>query len=722
MRKGFHFRKIFSSKYLAVALSISILFSLVVTYLAIARSGHPLGPDPHEVIALILLNLTLLLCLAVLVSKRAIGLWRVLGKGSSGSKLQTRILILFSLLTITPAAIVSIFAGVFFHFGVQSWFNDRVNTALEESVAVAKAYLLEHREIIRSDAILMANDIDVQIHMIINQPKLLNKIVNGQAELRSLTEAVIIQRNRIIAQTALSFSLIFERIESDKQERANLGDVVLWVEGVDKLRAMIKLHSIPDTYLVVGKLVDEKVLRHMDEATGAVAEYRRLKANLSEIQVQFSLIFGLVVVLLLLAAIWFGMHFAARIVIPITRLIRAAERVRQGDFSTQVPISKDEDEVATLGRAFNRMTEELQKQRSALVEANLQVDERRRFSETVLAGISAGVLALDKDKKLTLYNKRASQLILLPEEFSSHAMDAWEVLPALKPLLDEADNKPERDSQSEMTVHHAGRTRTLLARVTTERFMDQVEGYIITFDDITDLLTAQRNAAWSDVARRVAHEIKNPLTPIQLAAERLRRKYGKQIQEDKESYERYIETISRHVGDIGKMVEEFVAFARMPAPVFAIQNLESLIKKVIFSEQVAHQDIHYELINKAAIYSLLGDEQQLNRLFINLLKNAAEAFEQKEIKENKRIKITLSSTAQTLQVEIHDNGLGFPPEHIHRLMEPYMTTREKGTGLGLAIVQKIVEEHKGEIALANHEEGGALITLKFPIDSGKNVT
>lgn len=715
-------KKLLSSKYLTVALSVSILFSLVITYLAIARSGHPLGPDPHEVIALILLNLTLLLCLGVLVSRRAMGLWRVLRKGVSGSKLQTRILILFSLLTITPAAIVSVFAGVFFHFGVQSWFNERVNTALEQSVAVAKAYLVEHREIIRSDAISMANGIDIQMHLILSQPRLLNKIVNGQAELRSLTEAVIIQRNRIIAQTSLSFSLIFERIDTDKQERADSGDVVVWVEDVDKLRAMVKLHSMPETYLVIGKLVDEKVLRHMDEATGAVAEYRRLKANLSEIQVQFSLIFGLVVLLLLLAAIWFGMHFAARIVIPITRLIRAAERVRQGDFSTQVPISQDEDEVATLGRAFNRMTEELAKQRSALVEANLQIDERRRFSETVLAGISAGVLALDKDKKLTLYNKRASQLISLPEEFSSHAMDAWEVLPALKPLLEEADARPDRNSQRELTVHHLGRTRTLLARVTTERFMEQVEGYIITFDDITDLLTAQRNAAWSDVARRVAHEIKNPLTPIQLAAERLRRKYGKQIQEDKESYERYIETISRHVGDIGKMVEEFVGFARMPAPVFAPQNLESLIQKVIFSEHVAHPDIQYLLKTHTTNVIMSGDEQQLNRLFINLLKNAAEAFEQKEIKENKKIEITLSIQHETLWVEIHDNGAGFPPEHIHRLMEPYMTTREKGTGLGLAIVQKIVEEHKGEISLANHENGGAVVTLKFPIDSGKIVT
>ncbi len=713
--------QLLAPKNFAIGLSIASIFSIILTYLAIAKSGHPLGPDPHQVMALILLNLILLLCLAVVVSRRALGLWRSLRKGSSGSQLQTRILVMFSLLTITPAVLVSIFAGIFFHSGVQAWFHKRIDTALEESVAVAEAYLTEHREIIRADAIAMANDLDVQAHQVISSPGLLNRIVNSQAALRSLTEGVIIQRNRIIAQTALSFALAFEQVSSDRLEQAAAGDVVVWIEDNDKLRAMVKLHSMLDTYLIIGRLVDEKVIQHMDSATGAVAEYRRLKSNLSSLQVQFSMIFGLVVLLLLLGAMWFGMHFAARLVIPITRLIRAAERVRGGDFSTKVPISTQDDEVATLGRAFNRMTQELSRQREELVAANRQIDERRRFSEAVLAGISSGVLALNEQKQITLYNRQAAVLLALPAQMTMERIYAWDILPELENLIAEAEIKPEKMTQKELTVTHEGRSRNLLVRIAVERFMDQVEGYIITFDDITELLVAQRNAAWSDVARRVAHEIKNPLTPIQLAAERLRRKYGKQITEDNQNYNKYIDTISRHVGDIGKMVEEFVAFARMPTPVFQTEDLENIVRKVVFSEQVAHPKIIYEIISRAENTKIWGDEQQLTRLFINLLKNAAEAIENKENKIS-RIQVSLTQNSGQLAVVIHDSGPGFPPEHIHRLMEPYVTTREKGTGLGLAIAQKIMEEHRGEIQLENHPEGGAQVTLIFPLDSGKNVT
>lgn len=714
---------LFAPKNFVFFIAIGAVLSAVFTYLAIAQSGHPMGPDPQEVMALIVLNLALLLFLGVLVSRRALGLWRALRKGSAGTQLQTRILVLFSLLTITPALIVSIFAGVFFHFGVQSWFNQRINTSLEESVAVAEAYLAEHREIIRSDATAMANDIDLQVHRIISHPAWLNKIINSQAALRSLSEGVIVQRNRIIAQTALSFALTFERVSDDKLERAAAGEIVVWVEDEDKLRAMAKLHSLPDSYLIVGRLVDEKVLRHVDEATGAVAEYRRLKANLSDIQVQFSLIFALLVLLLLLAAIWFGMNFAARLVIPITRLIKAAERVRSGDFTTKVPISSHDDEVATLGRAFNQMTAELAKQRTELVEATRQINERRRFTEAVLAGVSAGVLALNHEKKISLYNRRAAQLLSIPEDIAPEETLVWEVLAALKPLIEESESKT-ANIQKEITVTHEHRSRTLRVQITVERFMDQIEGYIITFDDITDLLVAQRSAAWSDVARRVAHEIKNPLTPIQLSAERLRRKYSKQITEDQSAYLRYIDTISRHVGDIGKMVEEFVSFARMPAPVIQPENLENIIRKVIFSEQVAHPEVKYEMRAEIADSSILGDERQLSRLFTNLLKNAAEALESKQEQPNfvPKIQVSLAQEEENYLVTIHDNGPGFPADHLHRLMEPYVTTREKGTGLGLAIVQKIMEDHKGEIVLANAETGGALVKLKFPIDSDKNVT
>jgi two-component system nitrogen regulation sensor histidine kinase NtrY len=724
-------KSLLASRNLVIILSSASILSVIATYFAIAETENHFGPDPHRIIGLILINLILFCALAVLVSRRALSLWFALRRRSTGSKLQTQILLMFSFLTITPALMVSIFSAVFFHFGIQSWFNQRINISLKESVAVAEAYLAEHREIIRNDAISITNNIDFQVHGVISHPSMLNEVLSQQAALRSLTEGVLVQNNHIIAQTALSFSLAFERLDSNKLERAASGDVVIWTEDRDRLRALIKVRSLPDCYLIIGRMVDDKVLRHVDEATGAVAEYRRLKANLSEIQIQFSLIFGLLVLLLLLTAIWFGMHFTARLVIPITRLIRAAERVRGGDFATRVPISAQsrEDEIATLGRAFNVMTEELSHQRSELIEANKQIDEKRRFSEAVLAGISAGVIALSEDKKLTLFNRRASQLLPLPDDFKIHQTAISDVVPELVALIDEADKKPERLLQNEITVQHEGRNRTLMVQITVERFMNQTEGYILTFDDISDLLVAQRNAAWSDVARRVAHEIKNPLTPIQLAAERLRRKFSKQITEDSDSYLRYLDTISRHVAEIGRMVEEFVAFARMPSPVFQKENLEMIIRKVIFSEHVAHPQIHYKIVNDSVATEILGDERQISRLFSNLLKNSAEAIEGYAEKHGGAGAIIgsisihfLTESHHRLAVIIRDNGPGFPPDLIHRLKEAYVTTRDKGMGLGLAIVQKIVEDHKGEMLLSNALHGGAEIKLIFPIDCDKNAT
>ena len=712
-------------RHLTLIFTLAAIVSGIATYWTIAKSTNPLGPNPDTVMVLILVNLFLLLGLGLLVSRRAYNLWELLRRGSAGSRLQTRILTMFSLLTIIPAVMVSIFSALFFHFGIQAWFNDRVDTALNQSVIVAKAYLEEHQDIIRQDAMAMANDLDRQVHRVIANPLMLNQIVNSQAEMRSLTEGVVIQRNRIIAQTSLSFALAFEHVEADKIERAANGDVVVWIEDNEKLRAFIKLHAMPDAYLLVGRLIDPQVIEHMHSATGSVAEYKRLKQNVSRLQYQFSIIFGIVVLLLLLAAIGYGIHFAARLVIPITRLIKAAEQVRAGHFDTKVPLHADGDEITTLGRAFNRMTDELRRQRTELIEATRQIDERRRFSEAVLAGVSAGIIALNKDKHITLSNKTAFVLLHKDESdesFIGKAID--DICPPLHKPLEEADKQPDQLIQREITIAQNGKSKTLLVRITVEQYQRQIEGYILTFDDITELVNAQRHAAWSDVARRVAHEIKNPLTPIQLASERLRKKYGKQIEQDSESYYRYIDTITRHVGDIGKMVEEFVSFARMPSPVFYPEDIEQIIRKVAFSEEVVHPRVSYTVIDEAQQKVILGDIGQLSRIFTNLLKNAAEAIEGNFSSDDEKgeVRIRLHNQGASIHIHITDNGPGFPEQYMAQLLEPYVTTREKGTGLGLAIVKKIVEDHKGQIALRNNPEGGAHVEIIFPIDSDKNVT
>ncbi len=726
-----------NTRLLTWLLTLAALGSGVATFYTVTNSDNPLGPDPQAIIRLILGNLLFLCFLLILVVHRVVTLWRAVKNTAGTAKLQRRILVMFSTLTILPALVVSLFAVLLFQLGIQSWFNERVNTALEDSVNVARSYLIEHQSVLRGDAVGMAADIDRQLQRIMGaSPALLNNLISFQARQRSLTEGVIIQNNRVIAQTALSFALAFERITDDKLMRAAQdGQPIIWVEGDDRIRAIIRLTGLPNSFLVIGKLVDSQVLTYMDDATGSVAEYQRLRKSVASLQYQFSIVFGLLVLLLLLLSIWYGMQFAARLVIPVARLIRAAERVSHGDYEVKVPASSRDDEIATLIRAFNHMTSELERKHGQLEDATRQVDGTRRFNEAVLAGISAGVIAVDKDKIVTLHNQAASDILNHEERGTMQRHSITEIFPELERSFRELAEKPSKLLTKQLKIERDGVSRHLVVHLATELTDGQVQGYILTFDDLTALVAAQRNAAWADVARRVAHEIKNPLTPIQLSAERLRRKYSPQITEDLASYQRYTDTIIRHVGDIGRMVEEFVGFARMPDPVFASENLEALLNKVIFSEKTAHPDIGYTLECTARNSDLPADERQIVRAFTNLLKNAAEAIEEAEKRDTithkdgtertirPEINITLSGNGKDeLVVHITDNGPGFPAHLLERIMEPYVTSKEKGSGLGLAIVKKIMEDHGAEMHLGNRENGGAEIILTFTVAGGKNVT
>lgn len=725
-----------TTRLLTWMLTLAVLGSGIATFYTVTSGETPLGPNSQAIIRLIMGNLLFLSFLLVLVIHKVASLWRTVKNSAGTAKLQRRILIMFSALTIMPALVVSLFAILIFHMSIQSWFNQRVSTALEESVSVAEAYLTEHKSVLRADALNLSSALDNQLSGVVGGNQIiLNKILNHQAWLRSLTEGIIIQNNRIIAHTPLSFTLAFERISDDKKMRANSGEPVIWVEGDDRIRAMVKLESMPDSFLVVGRLIDEQVMQHVDNATGSVAEYRQLQNKVSLLQVQFSVVFGLLVLLLLLLSIWYGMQFAARLIIPVARLILAAEQVRDGNYEVKVPIGAREDEIATLIRAFNRMTSELERKHGQLEDANRKVVGSRRFSEAVLSGISAGVVAVDKHENITLHNSAAADIICHNKEEDMVMRNIFDVFPELRGSFKELSNNSDDILTKQLKIERDGIHRHLVVHLTMEMLDDELQGYILTFDDMTALVAAQRNAAWADVARRVAHEIKNPLTPIQLAADRLRSKYSPQIKEDLASYQRYTDTIIRHVGDIGRMVEEFVNFARMPDPVFSTINLEALLKKVIFSEKTAHPAIGYSLECSADNSDMPADERQITRAFTNLLKNAAEAIEEVEKRETvqhedgtsrtirSEIKVTLAgSSASQLTVRIEDNGPGFPADLLERIMEPYVTSKEKGSGLGLAIVKKIVEDHNAEMQLANREKGGAEIFIIFTVDGGKNVT
>jgi two-component system nitrogen regulation sensor histidine kinase NtrY len=429
------------------------------------------------------------------------------------------------------------------------------------------------------------------------------------------------------------------------------------------------------------------------------------------------MIFGLVALLLLLAAVRVGLGFANRLALPISRLIAAADRVRVGDLSASVPEQEEGHEIDRLSRAFNRMTAQLASQRAELINANNQLDERRRFTEAVIGGVSSGVLGLDNQGRITLPNRSAADLIkAVPDELIGRPLIA--VIPEVGGLLAHVATAPERPAEAQIELQRPDGSHTLLVRVAAQHDASGITGYVVTFDDITELLAAQRKAAWAEIARRIAHEIKNPLTPIRLSAERLRRKYLPQITDDPDAFANSTDTIVRQVDSIGRLINEFSAFARMPAPVFAYESGKDLVRQAVHLQQGARPEIRFETRLPAGDVQLYCDAQQVAQALTNLLQNAVESvLERMKQQEGGgspgRVEVKLLESPDRCLIEVQDNGTGLP-EPAERLTEPYVTMRRSGTGLGLAIVKKIMEEHGGSLTLGNRDAGGACVALAFP--------
>jgi len=702
----------------AIGLAIAAIASGIATYVALTGSP-PLGPNPNTILILLNVDLVFLLLLGAMVCWRVVRAWGERRRGSAGSRLMTRLVVLFCLVAAAPAVIVAIFSALFFNLGIQAWFGERVRTALSESLAVTRAYLDEHQRNLRSDSLAIAGDLNRQAALLLGNPALLKKLLIAQATLRSIPEAIIFEGNgRVLAASDFSFSLQYDSIPEWAIKKAKAGKVAILTNPTeDRVRALVKLDNFFDTYLYVGRYIESQVLGHVKRTTAAVAEYQRLEGKSSDLQISFYMLFAVVALLLLVAAVWLGLMFATQLARPIRALIGAAERVRGGDLSARVEEGPVGDELGTLSRAFNRMTSQLETQRRELVEANRQLDSRRRFTETVLAGVSAGVIGLDEEGRINLPNRSGSELLGCDVDRLRGQL-LGEAIPEMAQLMEDARHQPDRLVQSEIRVQRAGRGRTLLVRITAERAAGETNGYVVTFDDITALQSAQRKAAWSDVARRIAHEMKNPLTPIQLSAERLKRKYLKEVETDPEVFSTCVDTIVRHVGDIGRMVDEFSAFARMPAPVMNRENLGTLCREAIFLQKNAHADIVYRCALPEEPVYLRCDGRQIGQCLTNLLSNAADSILDREATSaaplpQGSVVLTVIDQGDRIVVEVCDNGRGIPLDIRDRLTEPYVTTRSKGTGLGLAIVKKIMEDHDGDLSLENVEEGGARVTLVF---------
>jgi two-component system, NtrC family, nitrogen regulation sensor histidine kinase NtrY len=702
---------------IAIALAVAALGSGIATYLALTEAP-PFGPGPAAILSLLNLDLVLLLLLGAVVIWRFVEVWAEGRRGLAGSQLQKRLVVLFCLIAVMPTGIVAAASYFFFSFGVEAWFSDRVRTAISESLAVAEAYLHEHQQAIRADVLAMANDLNRDAFKLALNPQRLEQVVSAQAALRGLTEAVVFDRaGRLLAKSSLSFTLGFEPVPEAAMRRADEGDVAIMTnDSDDRVRALVRLNQFGDVYLFVGRFIEPGVLNHMEETQRAAAQYAQLEGQRSEAQIKFATIFLMVALLVLVAALAIGIHFATQLAVPISRLVTAAEQIRGGDLAVRVPEGDKNDELASLSRAFNRMTNQIESQQRELREANRQLDERRRFTETVLTGVSAGVIGVDRFSRVNLPNRSASLLLGVDLE-QSVGLDLAAVVPEMGILLEEAERRPERLAQAQVQLVRGTSTRTLLVRIAAEHYGREISGFVVTFDDITELLSAQRKAAWADIARRIAHEIKNPLTPIQLAAERLRRRYLKEIVSDKETFTVCTDTIIRHVGDIGRMIDEFSSFARMPPPVLKPENLNGIVSQTVFLQRTAHPEIVFETVLPVQPLIVRCDARLVAQALINIVKNAIEAIETRIAEtgagEPGLINVSVAAEPGQAAVIVEDNGKGLPQQGRERLTEPYVTTRAKGTGLGLAIVKKIMEDHHGELVLEDRESGGARVKLVF---------
>lgn len=704
----------------AIALVLA-LGSTSATFMVLAGLT-PVEPNHQVVVITLFINVIfgVLLLGMIIWQLRALRIAR--RRREAGAQLHQHVVGLFSIIAAVPALVLAAVAAITLDRGLDEWFSTRARNIVDNALVVARAYLGEQARTIRGETLAMANDLNRLRPVFDSERDRFRDLLTVQATIRGMQGAYILRRDMTVV----------ERVSNEASRAVPLPPASAFNEATDEepaliapgsqnlIGALFKLAAYDDLWLFVARPVDPKATQYLRMTELAVAEYTMLEQRRFGVQVAFGLMYLIIGLTLLLSAIWMGLAFANRLVSPISRLISAADQVMVGNLYVQVPVGRGEGDLGGLSETFNRMTDQLRSQRSALLEASDQIDDRRRFTEAVLSGVSAGVLGLDPDGHVTLLNRTAERMIGRREaDILGHRIQ--EGVPELAELFEETRRNRSRLAQGTMALTRAGRERTLNVRFTSERSQEGDHGYVVTLDDITDLVTAQRTSAWADVARRIAHEIKNPLTPIQLSAERIRRKYGKMITDDREVFDQCTDTIVRQVDDIKRMVDEFSSFARMPKAVIEADEVAETIKQVVGMMQVGNPDI--EIIFAPPPGPLIAhfDRRLLSQALTNVIKNAAESISAvpEEVRGPGAISVTLNEENGFVVLEVVDNGTGLPKENRSRLLEPYMTTREKGTGLGLAIVTKILEDHGGGIELTDAPSvadggRGALVRIWFP--------
>jgi two-component system nitrogen regulation sensor histidine kinase NtrY len=701
----------------AVALLSALLTFVVLTGLT------RIEPTRDVVISFMLINAAIILLLVGIIIRE---LWQVVQarrRGRAAARLHVQIVGLFSVIAVLPAVLVAIVANVTIDRGFDRLFSGPTRQVIQNSLTVARAYLYEHAELIRGDIIGMANDISHARPLYDQDRGTFRELLTASAASRNLPGAMLIDKDSKVletAQTGISQTFAAPPPEFLSNVKETEPEISVFPEG-NYVAAVIRLRAFNDTFLYVARLLDPHVVAQVNETQASVAEYAELESRRLGMQVSLALMFAVIGLTILMASVLIGLNFANWLVTPIRRLMSAANIVSTGDLHVQVPVHKSEGDLAQLGETFNKMTQELRTQRDELVDASDLIDSRRRFIEAVLSSASAGIIGVDASGSIGILNRSAEKLIGHAEsETLGHPLS--DVLPELDDMMKTAREGTQRLVQGQITILRDGHERNLSVRVSAEQTSQSRDSYIITLDDITELVSAQRTSAWADVARRIAHEIKNPLTPIQLSAERIRRKFGKVITEDKAVFEQCTDTIVRQVDDIRRMVDEFSRFARMPKPVIEGEDVADTVRQAVFLMRVGHPDIDIEADIKQDPLRAQFDRRLISQALTNIIKNAAEAIEAVPPEElgKGRIEVIAAREDDDILIDVVDNGIGLPKMSRARLLEPYVTTREKGTGLGLAIVGRVLEDHGGRIELhdaADIRSGqrGAWMRLRFAI-------
>ena len=703
------------------AVAISLL-SAFLTFMVLSGLT-PIEPTKHVVYSFLLINAATILLLVGIIARE---IWQVVQarrRGRAAARLHVQIVSLFSIIAVLPAVLVAIVANVTIDRGLDRLFSGPTREVIQNSLIVARAYTYEHAQLIRGDILAMANDISHARPLFDQDRRTFRELLTANAAARNLPGAMLIDKDRNILETAQTgirqeFTTPPQDFLSNVDE--NEPQIAVFPE-LNYVAAVIRLRAFNDTFLYVARLLDPRVISQLKQTEASVAEYAQIESRRLGIQVAFALMFAVIALTILMASVLIGLNFANWLVAPIRNLMSAANVVSTGDLHVQVPVHKSEGDLAQLGETFNKMTQELRTQRDELVNASELIDSRRRFIEAVLSSASAGIIGVDASGSVGILNRSAEKLIGHAEsETLDHPLS--DVLPELDDMMKTARDGTQRLVQGQITITRDGVERNLSVRISAEQTSQSRDSYIITLDDITELVSAQRTSAWGDVARRIAHEIKNPLTPIQLSAERIRRKFGKVITQDKNIFEQCTDTIVRQVDDIRRMVDEFARFARMPKPVMEGEDVADAVRQAVFLMRVGHPELDIEADIKDDPLRAQFDRRLISQALTNIIKNATEAIEQVPSGELEkgRIDVIAQRENDDILIDVIDNGIGLPKVARARLLEPYVTTRAKGTGLGLAIVGRVLEDHGGRIELKDASDfrpgqRGAWMRLRFAV-------